>query len=628
MSSSPWQDTSVSMVQGAHNTATSSETIGNILEDIRNGKWAEQVAQVKAAYARGGKEAARPLKENLLGFLASGRFSYRANAKLTKHSGLLCCDLDNCSNIEVVRTKLVSDPYVAAFFASPTGSGLKAILRIQSDASLHLRSFFAAAEHFQQGYSLEIDDQCKEVARLCFVSHDPHLFMRNGETQILEPLPEQEPRPEQAAGRSPNVELTPELRSRIEKYLDKVQPAIKGEHGSNPTFRVACVLVWGFSLSFNDAKPFMRAYSEQRCQPPWSEKEIDHKLSDAQKDGGHNKPRGHLLGLASDEEEERKLPELDSADEFCIEPDDAPPEIIEGILHQGSKGELGGGSKTFKTWTLLQMGTCVSHGIPWLGHNTHCGKVLFINFELPRWSIRHRVRHICDALGVAYPSNLKLLNLRGYAADAHVILPRIAKEIHKHGFTLVIIDPLYKILGDREENASKDMADLMLAIERLAVDLNAAVFFGAHFSKGKQSLKEAMDRISGSGVLSRDPDTIITMTQHEEDEAYTVDMILRNFPPQEPFCIQREHPLMIRDDGLDPSRLKKPKKTNQSGYSSTDLLEVLELNGCSLAYNEWRDKCIAIIGLSTGTFYKYFKELKNAGKIFLSELDQKWNVRP
>ena len=90
-------------------------------------------------------------------------------------------------------------------------------------------------------------------------------------------------------------------------------------------------------------------------------------------------------------------------------------------------------------------------------------------------------------------SNLKLLNLRGYATDANVILPRIAKEIHEHGFVLIIIDPLYKILGDREENATKDMADLMLAIERLAVDSSAAVFFGAHFSKGNQSLKEAMD---------------------------------------------------------------------------------------------------------------------------------------
>ena len=217
--------------------------------------------------------------------------------------------------------------------------------------------------------------------------------------------------------------------------------------------------------------------------------------------------------------------------------------------------------------------------------------------------------------------------MRGYAADANVILPRIAKEIRKHAFVLIIIDPLYKILGDREENASKDMADLMLAIERLAVDSNAAVFFGAHFSKGNQSLKEAMDRISGSGVLARDPDTIVTMTQHEEKEAYTIDMILRNFAPQEPFVIQREHPLMLRADELDPARLKKPKKSNQSVYASEILIEVLEENGGGLAYNEWRDKCHGKAGLSTGTFYNRFRELRSAERIFFSAVDEKWSLK-
>ena len=86
------------------------------------------------------------------------------------------------------------------------------------------------------------------------------------------------------------------------------------------------------------------------------------------------------------------------------------------------------------------------------------------------------------------------------------------------------------------------------------------------------------------------------MTQHEENNAYTMDMILRNFPPQDPFVIQREHPLMVRANELDPSQLKKPKKSNQAVYSSADLLDVLEENGGSLAYNEWRDRCHVRIG--------------------------------
>jgi hypothetical protein len=104
-------------------------------------------------------------------------------------------------------------------------------------------------------------------------------------------------------------------------------------------------------------------------------------------------------------------------------------------------------------------------------------------------------------------------------------------------------------------------------------------------------------------------------------------MILRNFPPQKQLVLQREHPLILRADELDPSRLKKPKKANQSVYSSTDLLEVLEQSGGPLAYNEWRDKCIARIGFARTTFYKYYKELRAADRVYFSEIDEKWSKK-
>src|SRR3954470_23651854 len=37
-----------------------------------------------------------------------------------------------------------------------------------------------------------------------------------------------------------------------------------------------------------------------------------------------------------------------------------------------------------------------------------------------------------------------------------------------------------------------------------------------HFAKGNAAAKETIDRISGSGVFARDPDSLITFTKHEE----------------------------------------------------------------------------------------------------------------
>jgi hypothetical protein len=113
------------------------------------------------------------------------------------------------------------------------------------------------------------------------------------------------------------------------------------------------------------------------------------------------------------------------------------------------------------------------------------------------------------------------------------------------------------------------------AIESLSTDTGAAVAFGAHFSKGNQSAKEAIDRISGSGVFARDPDSIMVLTRHEQDGAFTVETILRNFKPLEPFVIRWDFPLFRRDDSLDPARLKQPKAGRPTVYTEATIIEHL-----------------------------------------------------
>src|ERR1051326_5934928 len=43
---------------------------------------------------------------------------------------------------------------------------------------------------------------------------------------------------------------------------------------------------------------------------------------------------------------------------------------------------------------------------------------------------------------------------------------------------------------------------------------STAVAFAGHSAKGDASVKEAIDRIRGSGVFARDPDSLVTFTKH------------------------------------------------------------------------------------------------------------------
>ena len=320
----------------------------------------------------------------------------------------------------------------------------------------------------------------------------------------------------------------------------------------------------------------------------------------------------------------RELPPMVSLRDLCENPPPTPPQIIEGILHQGSKMALGGGSKSFKTWTLFEMAICIAAGREWLGFPTTKGRVLYVNFELPAFAMEKRGREICQAMRIEVPENITVWNLRGYASDAAVILPMISREAKAGGFVLIILDPLYKLLGNREENTSRDMANLMNEVERLAVETDAAVGFGSHFAKGNASQKESMDRISGSGVFARDPDSIVTMTQHEEPGAFAVEMTLRNFPPQEPFVVRRHHPLMVIDGKLDPAKLKKPVGGRTSIYDAKDVLKCLD---GSMTDTAWKQAC-AECGISKTTYYRLKGDILKEGKVFQSAIDQTWSLKP
>jgi P4 family phage/plasmid primase-like protien len=76
-------------------------------------------------------------------------------------------------------------------------------------------------------------------------------------------------------------------------YLAKMDPAISGQGGHDQTYDAACVLIKGCNLSIAEALPILSQYN-QRCEPPWNQDELLHKLESAA-GSGDDKPRGYLL---------------------------------------------------------------------------------------------------------------------------------------------------------------------------------------------------------------------------------------------------------------------------------------------------------------------------------------------
>jgi hypothetical protein len=263
-----------------------------------------------------------------------------------------------------------------------------------------------------------------------------------------------------------------------------------------------------------------------------------------------------------------ELPKLEMDGDLEDEPINPPPELIKGVLHKGCKMVLGGTSKSNKSWCLLDLAVSVASGTKWWDMDTAMAKAVYVNFELPRWALRQRLLSIKGAkphVREACRRNLALWNLRGHNTDMTLLRPQLDAQLEEYQPGLIILDPAYKLLGDRDENSNGDIAGLFNEFEALAKKHGAAVVLAHHFAKGDSTLKQAMDRMSGAGAWVRDPDAILVMTPHEEVDCFTVTPILRNLPKRDDFVVRWDFPLMRLADGLNPAALRTPQSGNKRG---------------------------------------------------------------
>ena len=81
---------------------------------------------------------------------------------------------------------------------------------------------------------------------------------------------------------------------RAARYLDALPPAVSGQGGHNATFRAACAVAWGFAVPETEAFDLLRERYNPRCDPPWTDLELLHKVEDALS-VRHINPRGWKL---------------------------------------------------------------------------------------------------------------------------------------------------------------------------------------------------------------------------------------------------------------------------------------------------------------------------------------------
>jgi len=637
----------VSAVQEAREVTTSDFQIDTIVSWIREGKgrFASKITGIRNALEAGDKDKASQIKLTLPAVMFSGTFSKRSSKNLKQHSGMICMDFDKLDNPEEYLDQLRFDPHVVMAFISPSGKGLKVVMAIPPQEDTH-REAFESCKRYMATYELEADESGKDVSRLCFLSHDPEIHYAPDAVELplmLTSEPTHIDEPSITGDRvGDRFNQSPSARDKTASSLSKAGWTI-GRSNGDRTYCTRAGKQRGISGEIRSDGSFF-CYSDNASPLEPNGNYSAFALTTYLDFGGDFKEATKALSaeygdnspnVSSRDYFNKKVPEVETTEDGDEDetpkrsiplwqdadiPDDLDkqirmeyPVLIDGLLHRGTKMVLGGGSKSYKTWTLINLGLSIAGGHEWFGRQCVSTNedVIFLNFEVPHKFFLQRIRSICKARQIDVPKNFKVWSLRGISNDLTEILQAMKGNL-KNGLSFMCIDPIYKALGDKDENSAGDIGLMMAEVEAIVEQTGAAVAFGAHYSKGNQAEKDPLDRISGSGVFARDPDTIMGLTAHEEQDCFTVHAALRNFPNIEPFVVQWEFPVMSARDDLNPHALRKP---NQKA-SRTSVEELIrEAGATGIRPFQLKDEAKEKLNIGARTVERYTKELEKSNII-------------
>jgi len=152
--------------------------VQEVLEQIKKGYWKKQVEDIQYHINNGENKQVSELKSKLPAFTISATYKYKRKPEnLESYSGLLHLDYDKLDNIKDVKSKIISNSYTYAAFVSPSGKGLKVLVKCDNNMSSHTFAFNALRNYYDNFLEVKSDKSVKDVLRLCFVSYDSDLYL-------------------------------------------------------------------------------------------------------------------------------------------------------------------------------------------------------------------------------------------------------------------------------------------------------------------------------------------------------------------------------------------------------------------------------------------------------------------
>ena len=247
--------------------------VSYILQRIKDGKSKELVKNIRGEK---NKNIRNELKKELPAVCFSGQFNKRADSSIVEHSGLICLDFDGYDKQKDLledKENFQNNKFVFSVFVSPSGNGLKVLVKIPSEPENHTKYFNALKKEFDSQY---FDSTSKNISRVCYESYDPLLYL-NETSSVWETIEEEVYEEKSTFKDVPVLKITDENKivDILIKWWQLKYPMVEGQRNHN---------VYILAMAFNDfgiSKTLASFVCNQYSSSDFSQREIETTINSA-----------------------------------------------------------------------------------------------------------------------------------------------------------------------------------------------------------------------------------------------------------------------------------------------------------------------------------------------------------
>lgn len=315
-----------------------------------------------------------------------------------------------------------------------------------------------------------------------------------------------------------------------------------------------------------------------------------------------------------------------------------PGWMIRDIWVNGSWGLIAGEPKTYKSLIATEMAVSVSSGFPmWDQFSVDkSGPVIIIQEENAPWVMQDRLVKVAHAKGllntrittlkndpgnyiIEMPRALPIRMLNNWGFD--ITLPEhqdmLSREVDRIRPALIILDPLYLMLGNKDVNSAQELNEPLKWLLSLSTKYKTALILLHHWNKGgSNKAPSGGGRIMGSAVIYGWADSMLyTSEKDRANHVITLGREFRSYGQSSPIELQ----VNMSDPGQEPfyqvetvtEVFPEPEKEKVDLSDLPEaILEYLRINGWATRIEIGKG-----VGVTQGAVNYKLKDLERLGHI-------------